>query len=119
MTASGILPLSLSDEPRLTNAEALSGARRTTACHCPGELETHELIQPTHNVVLKARYTERGQTVEGTLAVSLVIGVAPTELIRRNLTAAIEIKQGMLPLRELPGDLSPRRRPSVGVWTVA
>jgi hypothetical protein len=73
----------------------------------PGQLEARELIQPTHDVVIRARYEERGQAVEGTLAVRLVIGVTPTELIRRNLMAAIEIKQGLL--RELEAALELER----------
>jgi hypothetical protein len=85
---------------------------RFAAITGPGLLETRELIQPTHDVVLKVSYTERGQTVEGTLAVQLVIGVAPTELIRRNLMAAIETKRGIL--HELDAALE-RERASLSV----
>jgi hypothetical protein len=78
----------------------------------PGQLVTRELIQPTHDVVVKAVFTERGQTVEGTLAVRLVIGVTPKQLVLRNVLATIQIKQGTL--RELDAALE-RERASLDV----
>jgi hypothetical protein len=69
---------------------------RFAAIDGPGQLVTRELIEPTHDVLVKARYSERGQTVEGQLAVRLVIGVTPLRLVQRNLQAAIQIKLGTL-----------------------
>jgi hypothetical protein len=63
-------------------------------------------------VVVKAGYTERGQTVEGPLAVRLVIAVTPRQLVLRNLLATIQIKQGTL--RELDAALE-RERASLDV----
>ncbi len=62
----------------------------------PGQLETHELIQPTHDVIVKARYTEQGQTVEGERSVRIVIAVTARQLVVRNVLATIQIKQETL-----------------------
>ena len=47
-------------------------------------------------MVVTARYTELGQTVEGTKAVRIVVGVPAKVLAKRNLRAAIELKNRIL-----------------------
>jgi outer membrane protein assembly factor BamB len=61
-----------------------------------GVMTTTELLQPTQDVVVRARYTERGQTVEATLPVRLTIGVPLAEFIQRNLIRSIGIKKTLL-----------------------
>jgi outer membrane protein assembly factor BamB len=59
----------------------------------PGVLTTGELIRPSEDVLVRARYTERGQTVDGALAVRISVGVPLEDLVRRNLAGALQIKQ--------------------------
>lgn len=61
-----------------------------------GVMTTTELLQPAQPVVVRARYAERGQTVEGTMNVRLVIGVPIREFIHRNLVRSIGIKEQLL-----------------------
>ncbi len=58
-----------------------------------GVLVTTELLQLAQSVTVRARYTERGQTVEGTSNVRLVIGVTVPEFIQRNVVRSLALKE--------------------------
>jgi hypothetical protein len=81
---------------RTIQAEWSVAPERFAAIVGPGQLEARELIQPTHDVVVKARYSEQGSTVEGQLAVRIVIAVTPKQLVLRNVFATMGVKQGVL-----------------------
>jgi outer membrane protein assembly factor BamB len=63
-----------------------------------GVLTVGELMTPQLPVTVRARYTERGVTVEAETAVNLVIGVSLDEFITRNVNDAVGFKQDALDL---------------------
>jgi hypothetical protein len=97
---------------RTIQAEWSVAPGRFAAVVGPGQLETRELIQPTQDVVVKARYSEQGTTVEGQLPVRIVIAVTPKQLVLRNVFATMAVKQGVL--RDLEAALE-RERASLEV----
>lgn len=63
-----------------------------------GTLAAEVLISPAEHLVVRARYTERGVTADGEQPVELVIGVSVTDLIRRNLGSARDLRTEALTL---------------------
>jgi len=55
-----------------------------------------ELLVPSEDVVVRARYTENDHTVEGTLGVKLKISVSLSDFVARCLAEAIAMKQRIL-----------------------
>jgi hypothetical protein len=62
----------------------------------PGELHTEELIRPYEDVTVKAVYVEGTHAVEGTLGVRIVAAVTGEDLVRRNITQAVALKQRVM-----------------------
>jgi outer membrane protein assembly factor BamB len=61
-----------------------------------GVMTTRELLQPSQDAVVRARYMENGQTIEGMLTVRLVVGVSIPEFVRRSLTESVAIKRQLV-----------------------
>jgi PQQ-like domain len=63
-----------------------------------GVLNVSELLAPTQNIVVHARYTEGDATVDASFSVKLVIGVTLPEFTTRSLTEAVSLKRQVLDL---------------------
>jgi PQQ-like domain len=78
---------------RTLSADWSVAPEQYAAVTAPGDLTAGELIDPAHDVVLTARYSELGVVTEDTQAVRILVGIPLSDLVRRNVTKAVAIKQ--------------------------